>query len=222
MAGVQIIGKTAIIDTFNECGYETFAILSGKTFIAGSGTEDLGTWIERFCPAGISGSFTLQVYDCAVEEVRKNTEYVTAFNCRITDMYSGGMGGFTGSLTKRIEDLEKKNGEPEKEDRLTDALMGWLEEPEKLVQVIGAIKGFLGNGTVAIPAPAAMGAVTPKIITPGELTPAEENRYRKLAKALDILEKSDPNIVEHLEKLSVISQSKPDTFKMLITMLGNY
>lgn len=221
MAGVQIIGKTAIIDTFNECGYETFAILSGKTFIVGSGIDELNTWIDRFCPAGVSGSFVLQVYDCTAEEVRKNTEFMTAFNCRVTDMYGAGVGGFTGALTKRVEELEKKK-EPESDDRLTDALMGWIEEPDKLISVIGAVRGLLGIGSPVESAPATMGAVTPKILSPGELTQAEEQRYRKLANALDILEKSDPDIVEHLDKLSTISRTKPDTFKMLITMLGNY
>lgn len=222
MAGVQIIGKTAIIDTYNECGYEAFAILSGKTFIAGSGTDELSTWIDRFCPPGVSGSFTLQVYDCACEEVRKNTDYVTAFNCRITDMYGAGVGGFTGALTKRVEELEKKKEDPEKEDRISDAFIGMLEEPEKLLSFVGAIKGLLDMASPVEAAPAAMGAVTPKILSPGELTQSEEERYRRLAKALDTLEKRDPKIVEHLEKLSVISENKPDTFNMLITMLGNY
>lgn len=222
MAGVQIIGKAAIVETFNECECETFAILSGKTFIVGSGINDLTTWIDRFCPPGVSGSFTLQTYDCAVEEVRKNTECCSSFNCRITEMYGGaGMGGFQSTLTKRIEDLEKQK-KPEEDDRMTDALMGWLEDPEKLIQVIGAVRGLFGMGAPAQAVPVTMGGMTPKIISPGELTQTEEARYRRLAASLDDLEKNDPHIVEHLEKLANISRTKPDTFKMLISMLGSY
>lgn len=220
MAGVSIIGKQAILDTYTDCGYEVFALFQGKQLlVVGSGIDELETWIDRFCPPGMSAGFTLRLYDCLEETVRITTDYAASFPCRAGESY-GGIGGFSSTLTKRIEALEK-GGKDEKEDKFTDAVMGWLDEPEKLLQVVGAIKALFSPAESVAAMPAAMGAVIPKEPAPGKLTADQERRYIELAGYLDILEKHDPDIVSHLGKLAGIAQNEPSTFKMLLGMLKN-
>lgn len=222
MPGVQIIGKDAIIETFNDLGHETFAIYQGKTLVVGgSGIDDLTTWIDRFCPPGVSGNFTLRLYDCELADMRAGADATAQFPCRIMDGYSGAMSGaFPSALSKRIDALEKGN-KGEGDDKLTDALMGWLDDPEKLLQVVGAVKALFSPASAVPALPAAMGAVIPKTPAPGQLSASEEKRYKDLAGYLDDLEKADPYIVAHLGKLADIAKNKPAYFKMLTGMLDN-
>lgn len=223
MPGVQLIGKDAIIETFNDLGHETFAIYSGKTLIVcGTGVEDLITWIDRFCPPGVSGNFTLKLYDCELSEARAGADPAACFPCRVMDGYGGAMsGGFQGALSKRVEALEKGNKGEETENKFIDAIMGWLDEPEKLLQVVGAVKAFFSPAESAAAIPAGMGAVIPKEPQPGKLTPQQEAKYVELAGYLETLEKADPDIVAHLGKLANMSINEPGTFKMLLGMLKN-
>lgn len=225
MAGVQLIGKGAVLETFDDMELEDFAFFQGKELIvAGAGRDELEKWCDRFTASGSGATVKFRLYDAVNEgdRVRTASDYVCSFEVKFSDPYQGAgiMGGWGNQFMARIEKLEKKmDGTGDKEetvmDRIGDAVMGMLEEPEKLGQFLGAIRGFMSGTPVA-----AIGNVQEH---PGRIiTPDESHRVDRLAKALDDLEKADPKIVDHLEKLATIGRTQPATFKTLLGMLETF
>lgn len=223
---VQLIGRASIMAVYNKCGYDVFAFFQGKTpIISGCGADELEFWISQFEPAGSQATYDLRLYDgITISDLREdwNCAYTCSFGVKICDPYGGqGMiGGINNAMLKRLEALEKNNLATDDSDKIGDALMGWLEDPGKLMQVVGAVKGLFGMGGVQ--APATMGAIAPVQAADNNLSPDDEKKYERLSTALADLERADPKILEGLEKLAMIANKKPAQYKMLRTMLDGY
>lgn len=222
MIGVQLIGKESVISAYSDVGCDTWAILQGKQFvISGDNEGDLGTWLGRFTQGGSTATYTLRCYDTdsAPDSLTAGTNFVASFNFKLIDMYAGaGIAGHNTKLVGRIEELEKKlkDADGEEEPDIMSAIMGWLNDPQKLQMAVGAFKMLFGSnagGTLPMPAPQGVAGFsgTPK---------NQEEALQRLAAVIDRLEKKDPQIVEHLEKLADIAERKPDTFKFLISNLN--
>lgn len=224
MSGVQFIGKKAILDCYQDMDLEQFAFFQGKELIvSGSGVAELEKWCDRFSMAGSAATYKFRLYeDLGDEKIKPTTEYVCSFEVKFSDPYGGNgvVGGWGHDLLGRMEKLEKKvdGGDSDGGNRIMDAVMGWFEEPSKLQEAVGALKMIVGMGQ-ATPQPAAIaGMVEPSRI----ITPDQEANAVRLSNALDTIEKHDPRIVQHMEKLAAIAVKKPETFTMLLGMLDNF
>lgn len=239
-AAVQFYGSQSVIKAFTARGLPTWAIFIQKNlWMPGSGADELKAALNML-PLGSEAIYTLRCYDIDDSEVRERTESCGSFNFKMSEE-SASMGGgsyeYRMKLEERIKKLEAEAEDQEEESfmgAIGSAAIGLLERPSELVQVIGAIKAlFQGNE----PTPqqyAAVGSVVrdlPKKKAPPVATVAEpenivvmdqDEKLRRLAAAIDLLEKNDKDIVVHLEKLARISEDKPGVFKMLLGSLNDF
>lgn len=226
MVSVQLIGKGAVLAAFNDVDGDVWALLQGKQLIvSGDGESDLITWIDRFCQSQSAATYTLRVYDTdsAPDSLTAGTNYIASFNFKLADMYEGaGITGYSNKLQTRIDDLEKKlegRGSEDEEPDILTAVMGWLNEPHKLQQAVGAFRMLLGGGEATAGA-GMMHAPGQQAVTGFTLPRSQEETTARLVKVLDRLERCDPEILSHLEKLAEVAEKKPDTFKFLISNLS--
>jgi hypothetical protein len=247
MAGVQFFGKDAVVNAFNHSKVETWGIFQGKTLMAtGSGSGELISYLDMLAPAGGNGIYTLKVYRGVEEpeEVTDKMECNASFNFKLneTPMAAGAaVGGFRGggmagdpiyneiygTIQKEIlEAWKEKLSSPPKEKASIGALINqFIEEPERLVELIGSIKELFNPAPAAQPykiagmnntgiAPAATTNHSTSTMNTNDISP--EQKMQRIAAALDILEKHDPKILEHLEALAALAVSDPFIFKQVI------
>ena len=225
MSSVQTIGVPSILARYDKVEGEAWAIYQGREFIvSGMGKDVLSDWLYSFEAAGSTAIYTLRVYD--YDEPPTSSEaaagYLARINFKIVDTYEGaGVAGYGRGIGERLDKIEKRlagfeNDETEPEsESLNDIIMGWLQEPTKLGQVVGAVRQALGKGA-GNPVPAQIGQQT----IGSAFDPADkEAALQRLAKAIDTLEKSDPKLVEHLEKLAQLSANDKLTFGIIIAKL---
>jgi len=225
MTGVQLIGKDKVLQRFETfADADAWAIYQGKQFIVGGiGTDALDGWLTSFADTGSTATYMLRVFDSddAPTSSTGNTDYIACLMFKVVDPYDGqGISGHNTKLMERIGALEKrlkeKDDDDEPEEDLGSVVMGWLSDPVKLNQVAGAVRQIFGTGGNAemptqLPVPAQS--------ISGFGTSDKGDKLKRLADALDLLEKADPLLVEHLEKLASLSKSDPLIFSAVISKL---
>lgn len=229
MAAVQFFGRSNVLSAYKHRGIDVWAIFNGKNLItSGETAEELNNFLDLLEPGGSAAPYILKVYrDADADDITDKTECNGSFTFKLTDpaYNSTRIAGTDPSINERFERLENlivgyvtqdAEDKPEKDENdLMSIIMGYLKEPQKLALVINAVRGFAVNAMSPAAAPAAVGAVTPGANN-------TEDNLQRLSAALDKLEKSDPDIIAHLEKLADIAEKKPPTFKMLLNMLDGF
>jgi len=122
---------------------------------------------------------------------------------------------------QRIDDLENMTEiEPEKET-IGSVLIDSIKNPDKLMQLVNTIKMITGIGMSQPQHMSAIGNIPApqNNSAPGYSMEDMEARAERLGIAIDKLEKADPLLVEHMEKLAKMSEENPNQFNMLIKML---
>lgn len=231
MASLQFVGRQAVVDAVNNRGLQYWGLFQGKQFItAGEGTQALDEFLQKLEPGGSAALYTLKVYaDQDPEDITDKTECNGSFNFKLS--LPAPAGGVDRSITDRLDRIEGMlNGEDEDDEEEDDnslmgIIMGYLKEPEKLATIIGAFRGMAPASPVnqSPPIPMAIGNHNPggssqpvSTMLPGD---DQEKMALRVATALDRLEKVDPNILAHLEKLADLAESKPGLFKLLLAQL---
>lgn len=237
MAGIQFIGQENALLGYDSRGLNTWAIFQGKQMNAsGNDRDSLENWLTMLSDSGGSSMYTLRVYandpDCLT--IVEKTDCQGSFNFKLVEtsrQSNNGVGtggvGFQEKLNYelRIKHLEEKigaleNDPGEKEETFKDVIFGWLKEPEQLVPVLQVIKGFFPSAAPAA-AVAGIGIKDRGIDEQPKGTPKTmDEAATRLSAALDMLEKADPDIVIHLEKLALVAKNDPGTFKFLIKTLN--
>lgn len=225
MTGVQLIGKGAVLSRFEKFGADSWALYQGKQFIVGGvGVEALDEWLTDFDKAGSTATYILRVYDTdsVPTSSTANADYSACFNFKLADAYEGyGIAGHSSKLMDRIGALEKQLKERDEGDDSNDLnsiIMGWLNDPVKLGHVAGAIRQMIGGGGSG-------GIVQPAMIAAGPLQAvgateqSSDAKLARIAAALDSLEKRDPKLIEHLEKLAHLAETEGLLFKAVISKL---
>jgi hypothetical protein len=225
LTGVQLIGRKAVVERYTKLNTDSWALYQGKQFIVGGvGGDQLDEWLADFEQTGSTATYTLRVYDTdqAPTSSTGNADYIACLNFKTVDAYEGyGIAGHDNKLMQRIKGLEDKlEGKDDDDDEpdtdFNSIIMGWLENPEKLGMIAGAIRTLFG-GVPMQP----MGGVPMQAIAglePQNQTQMEDNVTR-VSKALDILEKYDPQLVVHLEKLAKLASTDTLMFKAVISKL---
>lgn len=107
-------------------------------------------------------------------------------------------------------------------------IMGYVENPNKLQDLFNALKSGQGLLTGENMLPANIGNIlklgqneaAAAMPAPGSSVDlSQEQNILRVSAALDILQRNDPKIIEHLEKLAKLSAENPGTFNMAIKML---
>lgn len=227
MIGVQIIGREAVLSRFNKFDTDTWALYQGKQFIVGGvGEDQLSDWLSDLSTAGSTATYVLRMYDTDQPPTAAtgNADYVASINFKLVDSYEGqGIHGHSVKLMQRLEAIEKKlDAEEQGEEEpggINDVIMGWLTEPEKLGMVVGAFRQLVGMGGALPPAP--VQAIAGFNVGKDNEQPGadKEQQLQALARALDILEKADPKIVTHLDKIAKLSQTDPMIFAGIIAKI---
>jgi hypothetical protein len=127
--------------------------------------------------------------------------------------------------------LNQRPAEPEEEEEtLEGALIGMVQDPSKLMEFFQTLQqgqqmlfGKQSPTTVGNPLKKVgqIGTSSPAAAAEDQqnLSQPTEQDMLRLSQALDVLGRNDPKIVEHLEKLAILSQDKPAMFNMAIKML---
>jgi hypothetical protein len=142
---------------------------------------------------------------------------------KLVDAYEGyGIAGHNTKLMDRITGLEKKVKEYEEGEGestgLQDIIMGWFSDPQKLGQVAGAIRQLMGGPG----APPAIPLQTVSGVRGEAQLPSDrdiEADAKRVAAALDELEKRDPKLIDHLEALAKLAKSDPLIFQGVLSKL---
>ncbi len=219
MGSIQLIGKSAVLAAFDEFDADTWALFDSKSpVLSGQGSDSLEAWLDRFMPGGSTAQYTLRIYDVD-PPIKASTEYIAAFKFRLSDPYAGaGISGHTTKLLERIEGLEKRlEGEGEEGEGLSGIVMGWLKDPDKLETVVGAFRQLIGKEPVtdgSNPSTTIQTMAGYKVTS--DANQDDDKKLERLAGILDKLEKKDPKLLDHLDKLSQMDQL---TFSLVISKL---
>lgn len=240
MAGAQFIGKEKLLAAFERRGGGTWQIAQGKKVCAkGSGSDDLAEWIDIFGAAQSRSPYTLHLFDdLDPEEIGKNSpdaswDFMISDNAGAVGSVSG-TAGVVSKLQQKIDDriaeklgamLDKADDpddEPEGID-LNAIISDYAANPHKVGQAVGAVqqlvgmlKNLFGAGGAAPAQP--MGAVGS---LPGNAQQQPQGddpdeTYNRLCAVLDSLQKRDPKLLQHLEKLNKLDDL---TFSLILSKL---
>src|SRR5689334_9064853 len=124
MTGVQLIGRSAVMQRFDASGCEAWALYQGKQFIVGGvGRSDLDEWLESFEGSGTTATYMVRMYDGDEKPTSSTggTDYVACMSFKLVDNYEGmGIAGHNNSLMQRLgaieQKLKKKEEEPEEDE----------------------------------------------------------------------------------------------------------
>lgn len=211
---VQFIGRDNVVTAYESRGIDVWGLFDGKNMITcGDTADELRDFLMKMERSHTEAIYTLKVYSKVedADEVDSRTPDSGAVNFKLSHSnYSvSGTGGVNAQLDARLKAIEDKlNGEDDDDDEkpkgLEGMLMGLLEKPEELIQVIGMVKSIF---TKTPPVGAAVAGIPPN--------PAND----RLEQVINRLSRHDEHIILHLEKLADLAERKPSTFKFLIDQL---
>jgi hypothetical protein len=130
-------------------------------------------------------------------------------------------------LQIKREEMEEEEEEPEEAPGIMGAVLGLLEDPDKLTKFIEAVRPMFVSGP---PMPAQVGNVNRLGAGPGNtaapadpsLSPSqisEEEKFKRIYAAIETLNTVDPGLMDHMEKLATMATANPGHFKSLLSML---
>lgn len=187
----------------------------------GVGEDDLAMFLSMIEIS--SAVYTLKVYEGITDasQIKERTECDGSFNFSLIDAEED-FGRYTDKnranrLFERISALEAKQNQEieEEEPGIGKVINSWLENPGELLDVIEKAKRVFGFAQVVQPFQTPQQEMIGNVVGTDNL----EKKIERLQAAVNILEKNDPKIIEHLEKLADMSQNNPGQFQFLISAL---
>lgn len=205
----------------------------------GQGRASLSDFLDMLTADGSQAIYTLKLYDkegeSALGSINNKTEYDGSYNFKLSGAtyQGGGAASFADILNRerRVWELEQqiRDMEREQEDKRPDmigAVMDVVNDPQKLGAYINIIRGILSPrmqpaGAVGrIPLPVEK-PLSQQPTNENKMPESEERKLERLAAAIDLLEKNDPRIIEHLEKLAAMSENNKPLFSMMLVQLDS-
>lgn len=227
MAGLQFIGRKDVINAVKSKGLTTWGLFQSRQFItAGDGVDALDQFLERLEAGGAGPTYTLKVYkDESADDVTDKTECNGSFNFKLNGAGAGSNEDVNARLG-RIEamlagDEDDDEDDEDDENSLSGIILGYLKDPVKLVTVINGLRGQYTQPAAPDLVPGSIGTVDDRRESQAFAANDIDARTQRLAIVLDRLERQDPKILEHLEKLAALAETKPELFKLLLTQLDH-
>ena len=230
---VQFYGIDSVLEAYGSKKTPAFAIWCGKSMLLRyDGTEDGGKEkptmeegsqiLEQYLKSMYSGTtatYTLKTYDELKpgQKIRPSTEYDTAFQFKISEppIERGyyppeRTSPFLNELKLLREEVAQMRQPIEEDDipeTLEEAAIGLIHNPEKLQAFVEPLRQLAEIGKMIFSPglamqPARMGnnAITDRPPIDQQTT------LQRLGQAIDLLEKHDKKLVDHLEALARIAE----------------
>lgn len=240
MPAVQFYGLDAVMTAAENMKCPCWAIFySGKLFCKYEDTDFdasmdiLEQNLVTLQKSDSAAIYALKFFECKDNPVKINERTVCdagSFNFKMMEETErqGNQIGFHMSqvvrdteermkLSHRIEKLEEeKKALIEKEpDSIGSALIDLFKRPSELAQLINIARAALGMPVQNL------GNIIGHTRAIGNETEAmpQEEKLERLENALNALEKADPNLITHLEKLANMATNNPDQFKGTVGIL---
>lgn len=246
--GIQCTGIGNVVSMYEYKGINTWAVFQQKQFIhAGTGVEDLEEFLGMLEAKSVSG-YTLKVYRNVADpdQITDKTECNGSFNFKLQPLVerdretvSGLRGGsnvmdvvtakIAGAIGDEVAEIidRKFNGEPEPEKKQSfgDVILGLINEPAKLNQLIAGFNMLTGRA-VAAPAQLAGPVANPVRRAGGNeniagiaTAPDDDPDKLRLVNAIDRLSMVDPDIISTLERLADLGETNKPLYDTAKTML---
>lgn len=247
-------GVGQVVDGYKSASIETWAVFNRKNIMqAGSGEDMLQSYLDLLSSHGNNNNtYTLRMYrNAEAEEITDATACNSSFSFKVmgSDMGSFGMnrgGGNNFALLQKIAGLEQqlknKEEKPEKSsvwEKLGTTVLGWLEDPDDVVKLVGAFKMITGKASAEeirhiVPA---LSGVQPKraaMAPPAAgldegpededslrdgLTEEQEAALLRYAYVIERGEKCDPDFLNHLEGVVELAETNPGMYQMALGFL---
>lgn len=238
MSSIDFRGVGGVVEAYKAASIETWAVFNKKNIMqAGTGEEMLSEYLTMMEQHSSTTTYTLRMYrNENADNITDRTEYNSSFSFQLSERNGGYVGGGFigggGNIGARLAAIEKKlSGEgPEKEPTIASTIMGWFQEPDDVVKILGAIKMFTGKASPEqlLQTVSALGAVEPKragsmqlseVTEPGELSVEQEQVLLRYVTSIERLERCDPEFPLHLERLANLAETKPEMYKMALSFL---
>lgn len=211
MASVHFWGVDSVVKAYEQRNVDSWAVFQGSKQMLNKGDnkEDLKTYLETLWQDS-TAIFTLNFYECSVDEVKPTSQNDGSFNFKISEHNHGTTGASSDRLIlSELNALKLKIAELESEDETDDdndpdlweKISGILEKPA----VVGLINRLAGTNIQ----PAKIGTIPPG------------DNSDLILKAVEILKTKDPRLGEHLMKLATMATNTPDNFTFLLSTLDS-
>jgi len=248
-SNIQFFGSESVLQAYRLRGLDNWAIFQGRDLLtAGSGEDSLTAWLARLESSTATYKLKVYAAEGEPDDIDDATPANGSFNFKclgnpvastLNSNAAVGSAGVAGIIQRKIEAklaghvdkwLDKLNLDDSDEDEepatVSGVLMGFLKEPEKIPALLNGVRALLQGVT---PNPGTQPVYSQPMYAP-EIQPQPaaignaaavslEDKYNRIGAAIDTMEKADPDIMFHLEKLAKISREKPETFRQLIGML---
>jgi hypothetical protein len=193
-----------------------------------------------------TATYTLKVFEQEGNKpvkIKEKTECDSSFNFKIDEQEiftqrqeqrgygNRALGATLSSIDERLKKIEELPIEEESEEEtfqesigkaIQQSIIGAIQNPEQPNLLVDLLKGVLN---VPVSKPAIGNVRTTSAIAGLETGNANASvkergdKLQRLGDAIDILEKHDEKLVEHLEALAKIAVNNPQKFQRLIAMI---
>lgn len=249
MASIDFRGKEGALDAYKSANIDTWAVFNKKNIMqSGNGEQLLSDYLDLMETHSSTTVYTLKMYrKVDADDVTEKTECNSSFSFQLADapglyMRGGGVpaGNNTGSLYSRIASLESqlREKEKEKEEKPTigSTVLGWLQDPEDIIKMIGAVKLLFSKPTPETTQQlvSALSGVQPKLAGANipepvnaepmnqqlkeqqeeGLTEEQEASLYRYANVIDRGEKVDKDFLSHMEQLVALAESNPAMYQI--------
>lgn len=244
-SSIQFRGAGPVLIAFEARGVEAWSIWQGKQFMTkGMGSDELSAFIDALQKSGSTAIYTLKVFEDVtdIKKVKSGTDHDGSFNFRLFERDDEAIGGSLSminpnSLASRFNKFEERMSAfferyeseetEEEEENVLGTITGLLQDPDKLEKLINLGRSLLGSpqpgytiGNVQrMPDNNSNSGSASLSPSTQSLVVNPEEKLKRLGEAIDTLEKNDPLLIEHLEKLAKISRDQPRQFLQLTSML---
>lgn len=181
--------------------------------------------LEVLQQSNSTGVYTLKFFECEKDKpVKINDRSICdagSFNFKLIEPEEREQGLIRAGSYNDIAELKKEfqkfreemTEEVPEPETIGSVVIDLLKRPNDLAMLVNVLRAAVGMPIQNL------GMIT-GIRTGANESITEDQKIERLAIAMDKLEKHDPDLMHHLEKLSVMSEENPDNFKLLLTMLG--
>lgn len=237
MATVQFFGVDQVMEAAENLNCPAWAIfISRALFTKYEGSEMteslqlLQKNLEALSRPGSTAIYTLKFFESETGKAIKLNERTVcdggSFNFKLVEpaereaMLIGNSSqyGMIAEMRKEIEELKKQKAAAEalidddEPESIGTVLLDLLKKPAELAQLVN-----IGRAMIGMPVQN-MGAIGSVPAIPA-IPESKMQQVDRLEKALDTLEKSDPLLIDHLEKLAHMATTNPEQFKGTVSIL---